>query len=68
MTDIQAKIEQLLQEADQCEMLGGLAATHEERIAHRQRAEELRSLATQAQVLLEQSEARLKGPQKFLPI
>jgi hypothetical protein len=69
MTDISEEIEKLLQEADECEKLGGLAATHEERVAHRQRAEELRDLATRAQVLLEQSEARLIGrsPQKSLP-
>ena len=70
MTEIIEQIEKLLQEADECEMLGGLAASHEERVAHRQRAEELRSLATKAQVLLEQSEARMVGrsPQKSLPV
>ena len=49
-------------------MLSGLAASHEDRVANRQQAAELRELATKAQVLLEQSEARLvgKSPQKSL--
>jgi hypothetical protein len=70
MTKIAEQIEKLLQEADECEMLGGLAASHEERVAHRQRAEELRSLSSKAQILLEQSEARMIGrsPQKSLLI
>jgi UDP-N-acetylmuramyl tripeptide synthase len=68
--DVDEKIEKLLQEAAECDMLGGLAASHEERIAFRQRAEELRELAAKAQVLVEQSEARLAGksPQRFMPI
>jgi hypothetical protein len=37
------------------------------RVAHRQRAKEMRALALEAQVLLDQSEARLKGLQKSLP-
>ena len=49
--DFNEKIEKLLQEAAECDMLGGLAASHEERITFRQRAEELRELATKAQVL-----------------
>lgn len=68
MTELSEKIDALLQEANECEMLGGLAATHEEQAAHRQRAEELRALALEAQILLDQHEARLKGPQKFMPI
>jgi hypothetical protein len=68
MSDISAKIEQILQEADECERLGGLAASHEERAAKLQQAEELRALALEAQILLDQSEARMKGPQKSLPI
>ena len=58
MTEISDKLDALLKEADECEMLGGLAATHEERVAHRQRAEELRALALEAQNMLEQAHAR----------
>lgn len=67
--DFDENIEKLLQEAAECDMLGGLAASHEERISFRQRAGELRELAAKAQVLLEQSEARLAGksPQRFMP-
>ena len=68
MTDISARIEQLLREADACERLGGLAATPEERAAKQQLAESLRALALEAQILLDQSEARMLGPQKSLPI
>ena len=72
MTDdhFDQKIEKLLQEAAECDMLGGLASTHEERLSYRQRAQELRELAAKAQVLLEQSEARLAGksPQRFMPL
>jgi hypothetical protein len=68
MTELSNGIDALLKEVDECEMLGGLAATHEERVAHRQRAKELRALALEAQVLLDQSEAWLKGPQNSLPI
>jgi hypothetical protein len=49
-------------------MLGGLASSHEERVAYRQRAEGLRLLALEAQILLDQSEAQLKAPQKSLPV
>jgi hypothetical protein len=68
MTELSEKIDELLKQADECEMLSGLAATHKEQIAHRQRAEELRALALEAQILLDQHEAQLKGPQKFMPI
>ena len=39
------KIELLLREAAENEMLGGLAATQDERIAHRKRAAALKALA-----------------------
>ena len=52
MTDLSVKIDQLLKEADECEMLGGLCASHEERIANRRRAEELRALASETQHVL----------------
>ena len=40
--------DKLLQEANECEMLGGLAAAHDERVAYRERAERLRILASEA--------------------
>jgi hypothetical protein len=66
--DFSEKIEKLLMEAAECDMLGGLAASHDERATYRQRAEELRALAANAQVLIEQGEARSSGksPQRFL--
>jgi hypothetical protein len=67
MTGLSEKIDSLLKDADECEMLGGLASSHDERVAYRRKAEGLRSLALEAQILLDQSEARLKAPQKFLP-
>jgi hypothetical protein len=49
------EIEKLLLEAAECEMLGGLAASHEDRVAHRNRAKHLRGLASEAhRRLLEQ--------------
>ena len=68
MSDISARIEQILQEADECERLADLAAAPDERAARLQQAEDLRALALEAQILLDQSEARMKGPQKSLPI
>ena len=68
MTDISARIEELLREAEACQKLADSAATHEERAAKQQQAETLRALALEAQILLDQSEARMKGPQKSLPI
>jgi hypothetical protein len=68
MTGLSEKINSLLKDADECEMLGGLASSHEERVAYRQRAEGLRLLALEAQILLDQSEAQLKAPQKSLPV
>jgi hypothetical protein len=59
--DFSEKIEKLLQEAAECDMLGGLAASHDERATYRQRAEDLRALAAKAQVLIEQGEAHLAG-------
>jgi hypothetical protein len=47
--DIREEIEKLLLEAAECEMLGGLAASHEDRVANRNRAEHLRDLAAEAQ-------------------
>jgi hypothetical protein len=41
MIDLRDKIERLLQEAAECDMLGRLAAEHDERAANRKRAEEL---------------------------
>ena len=46
---IREEIEQLHLKAAECEILGGLAASHEDRVAHRQRAERLRELAAEAQ-------------------
>ena len=43
------EIENLLLEAAECEMLGGLAASREDRVANRNRAERLRDLAAEAQ-------------------
>ena len=48
MTDLTELIDKYLQEADECEMLGGLAATHDERVRYRERAEKLRCLASEA--------------------
>ena len=48
MTDLTELIDKYLQEADECEMLGGLAATHDERVRYRERAEKLRCLALEA--------------------
>jgi hypothetical protein len=56
MTDLTETIDKFLQEANECEMLGGLAATHGQRVAYRERAERLRILASEAhlsQVLLD---------------
>jgi predicted transcriptional regulator len=47
--DIREEIEKLLLEAAECEMLGGLAVSHEDRVANRNRAEHLRELASEAQ-------------------
>jgi hypothetical protein len=47
--DIREEIENLRLEAAEYEMLGGLAATHEDRVANRNRAEHLRDLAAEAQ-------------------
>ena len=49
MTDLTETIDKFLQDADECEMLGGLAPTHEQRVAYRERAERLRVLASDAQ-------------------
>lgn len=68
MTDISTRIEQLLSEADACERLGRQATTDAERATKLQQAESLRALALEAQILLDQSEARMLGPQKSLPI
>lgn len=47
--DIRAEIEKLVLKAAECEMLGGLAASHDDRVANRNRAEHLRDLAAEAQ-------------------
>lgn len=52
MTDIPQQIEALLRQADECELLGGLAVDDDTRRASRERAEELRKLASEAQHLL----------------
>ena len=46
---IREEIDKLLLEANECEMLGELAASHEDRVANRNRAEHLRDLAADAQ-------------------
>jgi hypothetical protein len=48
MTDLIGTMDTLLLEARECEMLGGLAATHEQRAAYRERADRLRILALEA--------------------
>lgn len=45
---IREEIDKLLLEAAECEILRGLAASHEDRVAHRDRAEHLRELAADA--------------------
>jgi hypothetical protein len=47
MTDLTELIDKYLKEADECEMLGGLTATHDERVRYRERAEKLRCLASE---------------------
>jgi hypothetical protein len=54
----------MLQQADECEMLGGLAATHEQRVDYRERADRLRILASEArraQALLDALADRFGG-------
>jgi hypothetical protein len=68
MTDhLIGTIDNLLQNADECEMLGGLAATHDQRVAYREQAERLRILASdahRAQVLLDAIAHRFLGEEQ----
>ena len=50
--DIQQQIDALLREADECEMIGGLACDKATRQANRPRAAQLRQLASEAQTML----------------
>ena len=59
MTDLTELIDKYLQEADECEMLGGLAATHDERVRFRERAEKLRCLV-QAELQKRRERAELQ--------
>ena len=63
MIDLTELIDKYLQEADECEMLGGLAATHNERVRYRERADKLRCLALEARrarVILDRCAQRLE--------
>jgi hypothetical protein len=48
MTDLIRTIDEVLQEANECEILGGLAATHKQRVGYRELAERFRILASEA--------------------
>jgi hypothetical protein len=51
MQDVSQQIESLLKEADECELLGGLAVDAQTRRSNRARAATLRELASQARML-----------------
>ena len=68
MTDL---TDLILQEANECEMLGGLAATHDERVRYRERAEKLRCLASEARrarVILESGAHGESGAEARRPV
>jgi len=47
MKDLQAKLERLLAEAQDCDLIGNLASDHDKRATFRRMAEQLRQMAEQ---------------------
>jgi hypothetical protein len=64
MTDLIEHIDKFLQQADECEMLGGLAATHDERVRYRERAKRLRCLASEARGAREMADRMMRGSRR----
>jgi hypothetical protein len=49
MKDLQAKLERLLAEAQDCDLIGNLATDHDKRATFRRMAEQFRQMAEQLQ-------------------